>query len=527
MKVSPGGPSAAAASSMQTAHSPRPSSTRQRASLCALLLGALLHAAAAQTLAQKNWAGSGVSVEPWWRHGVLYRIDPARFQDANSQPPAYGAAESADTAHGDLAGIAQRLDYIQSLGVDAILLAPAAGAPPLTPGDPGWDGLARAATDRHVRLLVTLPAPASQAAASDAKVLAVARAWLNQGVAGLYIPTRAIAQVDGGEHVAALLRQLHALAASFPGERILVAEAPPAHPDPALAHGLAVSVQLTASPALELSQPTAASLRSQLAAALAAPAPLLLAERVPAQAGPAQQAALDRTVAMLLLASRGAVLLDYGQELGLLPAPGAAMPPLMQWTPGNRTKPAPPPPPPPPPPAPPDESFKPYVPPLPRNLFPPPPMPEVEAVEHPINPLLDPDALPGFSAAALPPSASRNGATANVVLEDADPASLLSFYRRLIQLHHDNGALRDGTQTQLDRDAPGALLWLRTAPANARTVGNAVVVCNLSAQPLTLSLDALHLRATGLRTLLGAEPARTANTLTLAPYSVFLGEAAR
>jgi hypothetical protein len=199
----------------------------------------------------------------------------------------------------------------------------------------------------------------------------------------------------------------------------------------------------------------------------------------------------------------------------------------MQWTPGNRTKPAPPPPPPPAAAPPPDESFKPYIPPLPRNLFRPPVMPEVEAVEHPVNPLLDPDALPGFSAAALPPSGSLNGTTANVTLEDANPTSLLSFYRRLIQMHHDNGALRDGVQTLLDRDADNALLWLRPAPANSRTVGNGLVVCNLSAQPLTLSLDALHLHATRLRTLLGAEPARTGNNLTLAPFTVFLGEADR
>jgi alpha-glucosidase len=471
--------------------------------------------ARAQTLAQRNWAGSGVSVEPWWKRAVFYRIDPARFQ-------ATGQASS-----GDLAGIAQRLEYIQSLGVDAILLTPA-----LTPNEPGWSELERAAAERHVRVLVTLPAPESQAAASDAKVVALARAWLTQGVAGLWIPTQAIVKVDGAEHIAALLRQLHALTNSFPGERVLLADAPPANAEPALTHGLAVSVQLTASAPIRLATPTAASLRAQMTAALGTSdkTPLVMAERTPMLGDAVRQAALDRTVAALLLGSRTAVMLDYGEELGLQPAPGAGVAPLMQWTPNNLTRKPEPPPPPPKVEAPKGEqysSFKPYVPPLPRNLFPPPPMPLVVAVEHPVNPRIDPDAMQGFTGGELPPAGTLNGKTANVALEDSDPASLLAFYRRLIQMHHEDSSLKSGLQSFVDRDAEDALVWLRQAPASSRTAGSAVAVCNLSAKPLSLSLEALHLRGASLRTLLGDAPVRSGTGLTVAGGGVFVGEVGR
>jgi hypothetical protein len=469
----------------------------------------------AQTLAQKNWAGSGVSIEPWWHRGVFYRIDPERFQD------------STGSGHGDLTGIAQRLEYIQSLGVDAILLAPATGAPAFTPdtAGTGFDTLARGAVDHHLRLLVTLPGPESQAPAADAKLLNLARYWLNQGVAGLYIPTQALAKMDGGEHIAVLLRQLHALVASFPGGRILLADASGGNPDPALTRALAQNVQLTGAIPFSAAIPSALSLRTQLSAAIADPNPLLSAARIPAQPSPQQLDALNRTIAAMLLASRGAVVLDYGEELGLMS--GSAAAPLMQWTPANVTsRPA--------PPAavakvsasPADTAFKPYIPPLPRDLFKPPAMPEIFATDHPVNPLRDPDALPGFTTGRLLQPAATNAATANVALEDTDSASLLSFYRHLIEMHHGNASLHNGLQTLQDHDGVKAMVWTRSAPPASRTAGAAVVVCNLSEKPLTLTLDSLHLH-TGVRTLLGALPTRMGESITIPAYSVFLGEAGR
>ncbi len=48
----------------------------------------------------------------WWRGAVIYQIYPRSFQDSNGD------------GIGDLAGITQRLDYVASLGVDAIWLSP-------------------------------------------------------------------------------------------------------------------------------------------------------------------------------------------------------------------------------------------------------------------------------------------------------------------------------------------------------------------------------------------------------------------
>src|SRR5688500_11552003 len=48
----------------------------------------------------------------WWQHGVIYQIYPRSFQDSNGD------------GIGDLPGIISRLDYLESLGVDAIWLSP-------------------------------------------------------------------------------------------------------------------------------------------------------------------------------------------------------------------------------------------------------------------------------------------------------------------------------------------------------------------------------------------------------------------
>lgn len=48
----------------------------------------------------------------WWQNGVIYQIYPRSFQDTTG------------TGTGDLRGIIARLDYLQTLGVDAIWLTP-------------------------------------------------------------------------------------------------------------------------------------------------------------------------------------------------------------------------------------------------------------------------------------------------------------------------------------------------------------------------------------------------------------------
>ncbi len=48
----------------------------------------------------------------WWKHGVVYQIYPRSFMDSNGD------------GIGDLQGIIDRLDYLASLGIDAIWLSP-------------------------------------------------------------------------------------------------------------------------------------------------------------------------------------------------------------------------------------------------------------------------------------------------------------------------------------------------------------------------------------------------------------------
>ena len=48
----------------------------------------------------------------WWQRGVIYQIYPRSFMDANGD------------GVGDLAGIVQRLDYLEWLGVDAVWISP-------------------------------------------------------------------------------------------------------------------------------------------------------------------------------------------------------------------------------------------------------------------------------------------------------------------------------------------------------------------------------------------------------------------
>lgn len=62
----------------------------------------------------KTLAATPVQAHPedWWRGAVIYQIYPRSFQDSNGD------------GIGDLNGVTDRLDYIASLGVDAIWLSP-------------------------------------------------------------------------------------------------------------------------------------------------------------------------------------------------------------------------------------------------------------------------------------------------------------------------------------------------------------------------------------------------------------------
>jgi alpha-glucosidase len=112
--------------------------------------------AGAQVLAHP---GTNLGVDTWWKHAVIYQIYPRSFQDSNGD------------GIGDLNGITSRLDYLQSLGVDAIWLNPIYPSPQVDFGydisnyeaiDPQYgtmddfDHLVQEAGRRNIRIIMDL-----------------------------------------------------------------------------------------------------------------------------------------------------------------------------------------------------------------------------------------------------------------------------------------------------------------------------------------------------------------------------------
>ncbi len=91
----------------------------------ALIVPACLPAQTATTKAEPSLPDRQVSQSsPWWNHAVFYEIYPRSFQDSNGD------------GVGDLNGIAERLPYLQRLGVNAIWIAPMYPSPQV---DFGYD----------------------------------------------------------------------------------------------------------------------------------------------------------------------------------------------------------------------------------------------------------------------------------------------------------------------------------------------------------------------------------------------------
>jgi glycosidase len=479
--------------------------------------------ATAQTLARPGWVGSGMTTSRWWRNAVFYRVDPARFQDSDGD------------GTGDLRGLAQRTGYLQSLGVDAIILLP-----PFR--DAGFDDLLAAASQHHIRIVIALRSQ------PGVNLVASARSWLTRGAAGIELlahdPTAA-ATTDA-------LSALHQLSKSYPGERVIIAGFDQPAANARNADLVDTAIYLTVAAAGETSaQPRSEPALSNLAADLhqsltalqanAAAAPLFLTDDATRSATefstdstPARTAALNQTAALLMLASAPAAAnLLYGQELGLQkPFAGT-----MQWTPSNLTPPEP------------TETTEPEpTTPAPQPTRPTNPntygafVPYIapKSTKHETS-VFNPNALRGFSTKPAEPEPAKPqhelqlaDTSRNVAGEDHDSRSLLNFYKRLIQLHHDNPALRTGSLVVLNHNADNALVWLRVAPSSARTAPPVLIVCNLSSQTLYFSLaddlEPFHIRHVAIRNLLTSAPSppiETTDRFSLPAYSVYVGEVYR
>ena len=133
----------------------------------------------------------------------------------------------------------------------------------------------------------------------------------------------------------------------------------------------------------------------------------------------------------------------------------------------------------------------------------------------------------GFTTASVTPwlPVPPTSATVNVQAEEADPNSLLAWYRALIHLKKANPAFADGTDTMLDSENTKVLSWVRQRDGAPQVV----VAVNFTADPQTVKLAAsgAGLKAAQLKTLLkspgGANPSST-EAIELAPFGVYIGE---
>ena len=409
-------------------------------SFLTLLLALTLSTTAfSQTLARPGWAGSGMNAAPWWRHAVLYQLDPQNFSENG------------------LKSIPTHLDYLQSLGIDAILLTNT--APDSQTIDPALgtlddlDDLIHQASRRNIRILLDLkPKP-------DTDLNATARFWLNRGVAGFHIanPTEA-----------ALLRKI---TNTYVGQRIVITDLDPASP-PKTQQNSTSDPHLLFDPRPGTQpQLTAATIRPALEATQSLPIqPVLLTDGPDLKRSMARYAdgthdlEIAKTLAAILLTFRAAANLYYGQELGLTEAY-----PTIHWE----------------------------APPAPQKGQP-----------------------------ALPPDPNPNTA-----VQDANPRSLLNWYRQLSVLHHGNATIASGASILLNHDDQNVLVWVRKPQAVTAISPAMVVICNLTAQPVQLSLKAdmqrLHLKGSFLRTTMRSDNAMGPmhlESMTIPPYSVYIGE---
>ena len=424
-----------------------------------------------QTLARPGWAGSGINTDVWWKHPVVYQINPVNFD------PAGGSG---------LHGIAKHLDYVQSLGVDAILLTTLQPDPAHAQSlDPAYgtlddlDELIHEASRRNIRILLDLDPKIPTADLPN-----VARFWLNRGIAGFHV-------IGATPEAHAQAAELRKATSTYMGQRILLGDVDPTVPaSPQQRTYKATDTQATQllldASLGGISPLTPAPIRSAVESteniALGGRAIPLIATDGPSfkrsmsrYSDGQHDLAIAKLLATILFTTRAQPFLYYGQELGVAAAQSetASATPIIAWAA-------------PPPPA--------------RGKPTPPPQPE------------------------------NDSATPNAALEDADPNSLLNWYRKLIELHHSNATINSGEYLTINRDDQNVLIIIRKPKNVSPTTPVLVILCNLSAQPAHLSIKddtmKLHLRGSFLRTVLRSDNGMGTmhlESMTLPPYTAYIG----
>jgi alpha-glucosidase len=112
--------------------------------------------------------------------------------------------------------------------------------------------------------------------------------------------------------------------------------------------------------------------------------------------------------------------------------------------------------------------------------------------------------------------------TKNVKAETAQPASILNWYKRLIAMRRSNPALHSGRMTMLDTDNPSVLSYIRQGTSGKASV---VVALNCTAEPQTIALKPSG-AGSAIKTLLTDAPSLepvTSLSITLPPYASWVG----
>ena len=410
--------------------------------------------------------------QSWFKRAVFYQIDTRTFSDSNAD------------GIGDLRGITERLDYLHSLGVDAILLRPLASSPgqpgtqpsidPALGTLPDLDDLTLQASHLNIRIVLELPTPDP----------GLARFWLTRGVAGIYVPGNAAAN-------SAALDAIRKLLPGYVGQRVLITDADPAAPTPSRpSTNELVLYRVTLNSAVSL-VPDLRTALDQSQALLHSGTPILAIDDKTATPPDPR---LDRIHATALLLNRSAALISAGQELGFTPSASTLMPWGQTATPIEE----------------PSETPKPTAP--------------VTSSPDKYTPYV-PYVRPAAPKKPVPPGSSTAAG------QEINPNSLLNFYNHLARLHHGTTALRDGEEFTFNHDDHNALIWMRKPASPSPANPPILVACNLSDKPTALSLKPdvlkLQLRGTFLRTVLRSDDLMggvSLNPITLPPFGVYVGQ---
>jgi hypothetical protein len=454
---------------------PNPSSTRRLLTLslvCALTTPFVTSNLKAQTLARPGWVGNGINTDVWWKQAIVYEVNPLNFNP---------------TGGSGLHGIAQRLEYIQSLGADVLLLTTiqpdAAHAQSI---DPAYgtlddlDDLIHEASRHNVRVMLDLDPKIPSADLPN-----VARFWLNRGIAGFHVGgTTSEAHAQAAE--------LRKATSTYMGQRILIGDVDPTiDPSPqqrtykapdSQTTQLLLDVSLGAVAPLNPAAVRTAVESTESIAQAGHNLPLLASDgpgfkrSMGRYADGQNDLAIAKLLATILFVTRAQPLLYYGQELGV-----SALQPS-----------------------------------------------EVAPASTPPKPIITWDAPPPppKGKPAPPPETT----TPNAALEDADPNSLLNWYRKLIDLHHSNATINSGEYLTINRDDQNVLIMIRKPKNVTPTSPILVILCNLSDKPAQLSIKndtmRLHLRGSFLRTLLRTDNGMGTmhlESMTLPPYTAYIG----